>query len=270
MKKLTFLILLLSLFSFSYAETRDSEYALFKRTISPAMLWGEDALMLVPKANTMGRGNVYLSTQVINAGKIQNDRIFLTTATAMVSTSDDVEFGYSKRLFVWDNLDFSKIKMDTFHLKARIFHLTDNYIPQIALGVNLISLKGNDYSNSADIMYNPYVAITIRAPLGTEKAVLSITGVADKVYNEGESTDVRFSGGADLKLFNHFYLIGEIQGVNKDGKGGVVNLGAKIRIWWFSIGAGMFNLNKEDLSGSNGSYWMAHIGFDIPFDRLFK
>jgi len=275
MKK--FLIFLLILFStLSFAETKDSEYALFKRNISPSMMWGEDALMLVPKANTQGRGHLYFSANVMDAGKIQNQKLFLTGGSIMLSTSDDVELGYTKRVFIWDNGDYTNIKMDTFHLKARVFHITNNYIPQIAVGVNLVSLTKNDYSNQKDILYNPYIVVTINAPLLTENAVLSLTAAVERIYNEGQTSEVKFSGGADLKLFKHLWIIGEIQGINKNGENGVVNIGAKFKLGWFSVGAGMFNIARNSIeekgikAETSNSYWMANIALEIPFDKLFK
>ena len=259
------------------ADTTSSEWELFKSNISPSMMWGEDSIMLVPKANTLGRGNLYLSTMALDVGKIQNDRLFLTTNTVMLSTSDDVELGYSRRVFVWDNFDYTNIKMDTFHLKARVFHLTDNYIPQLAVGVNLVSIAANKFNKEKDYLYNPYATLTIRAPLGTEKAVLSLTAMAEKVMNEGENSEPKFGGGVDLRLFNHLYFLGEIVGIDKDGKNGVINAGAKLRLGWFSFGAGIFNIGRDTVIKENGAantqnkrYWMANISINIPFGKLFK
>ena len=258
-------------------DTTSSEWELFKSNISPSMMWGEDSIMLVPKANTLGRGNLYLSTMALDVGKIQNDRLFLTTNTVMLSTSDDVELGYSRRVFVWDNFDYTNIKMDTFHLKARVFHLTDNYIPQLAVGVNLVSIAANKFNKEKDYLYNPYATLTIRAPLGTEKAVLSLTAMAEKVMNEGENSEPKFGGGVDLRLFNHLYFLGEIVGIDKDGKNGVINAGAKLRLGWFSFGAGIFNIGRDTVIKENGAantqnkrYWMANISINIPFGKLFK
>jgi hypothetical protein len=258
------------------AETTDSEWALFKRNISPAMMWGEDSLMLVPKANTMGRGNLYFSATALDAGKIQNQRLFLTTGSVMFSSSEDVELGYSKRVFIWDDGDYTNIKMDTYHLKARIFHLTDNYIPQISVGVNLASIAANDYSNEKDILYNPYVVATINAPLGTDEAVLTLTAMAEEVVNEGESTEVKFAGGVDLKLFKTLYIMGEIQGIDKEGENGIINIGAKLKAGWFSVGAGMFNISRDSIEANNADnsnnnrYWMVNLSLEIPFNKMFK
>jgi hypothetical protein len=273
MKKL--LLLMFLLISITYAETSAEEYALFKRTISPSMLWGEDGLILVPKANTMGRGHLYFSANAIDSGKIQGQEIYLTSATAMLSTSDDVELGYTRRVFMWDDGDYTNIKMDSYHLKARVFHLQDNYIPQLSIGVNLVSIAANQFDNQKDILYNPYIVLTINAPLFTENAVLSLTACAEKVVNEGESTDVTFSGGADLKLFKHLWIIGEIQGVDKDGNDGVINIAAKLKYGWFSLGAGLFNIAREEAEGGddttpNKHYWMANVSLEIPFDKIFK
>jgi len=280
MKKLLCSALLIgSLSTFSLAaDTTSSEWELFKNNVSPSMMWGEDSIMLVPKANTLGRGHIYLSTMALDSGKIQNDRLFLTTNTVMVSTSDDVEFGYSRKLFIWDNFDYTNIKMDTFHLKARIFHLTNNYVPQIAIGVNLVSLAANKFNKEKDYLYNPYAVVSMRIPLFTENAVLTLTGMAEKVMNEGESSEPKFGGGADLKLFKHLYLLGEIVGIDKDGKNGVINAGAKLKLGWISLGGGVFNIGRDtiikdnqDTEGTkNKRYWMANISIDIPLDKLFK
>ncbi len=274
MKKLALVSLLLA--STLMAETSDSEWALFKRNISPAMMWGEDALMLVPKANTMGRGNLYFSATGLDAGEIQNQKLYLTTGSVMFSSSEDVELGYSRRVFIWDDGDYTNIKMDTYHLKARIFHLADNYIPQISVGVNLASIAANDYSDEKDILYNPYVVTTINAPLGTDKAVLTLTAMAEEVVNEGESTEVKFAGGVDLRFFNTLYIMGEIQGVDKEGKNGVINAGAKLKMGWFSLGAGLFNIGRDSLEANNADdsnnnrYWMVNLSLEIPFNKMFK
>lgn len=279
MKKLLSISLLAACLTTSLfaTDTTSSEWELFKNNISPSMMWGEDSIMLVPKANTLGRGNLYLSSMVLDVGKIQNDRLFLTTNTVMLSTSDDVELGYSRRVFVWDNFDYTNIKMDTFHLKARVFHLTDNYIPQLAVGVNLVSIAANKFNKEKDYLYNPYATLTIRAPLGTEKAILSLTGMVEKVMNEGESSEPKFGGGVDLKLFNHLYFLGEIVGIDKDGKNGVINTGAKLKIGWFSFGAGIFNIGRDTIIKENDAtntknkrYWMANISINIPFSKFFK
>ena len=279
MKKFYFLMALFMLLSSNaFAETKDSEFALFKRNISPAMMWGEDGLMLVPKANTMGKGDLYLSANTLDAGKIQNQKLYLTSGTVMLSTSEDVELGYTRRVFIWDDGDYSNVKMDSYHLKARVFHLTDNYIPQIAVGVNLVSVAANDFSDQKDVLYNPYVVASIRVPVGTEKFVVTATGVAETVYNNGESTDTMYSGGVDIKILNHIYLLGEIQGIDKDGNNGVINAGAKVKYGWFSIGAGMFNIARENIENKNSdnkqengnTYWMANVSLEIPFNKLFK
>lgn len=277
MKKFYFLMALFMLFASSaIAETKDSEFALFKRNISPAMMWGEDGLMLVPKANTMGKGNLYLSSNVLDAGKIQDQKLYLISGTIMLSTSEDVELGYTRRVFIWDDGDYTNVNMDTYHLKARIFHLADNYIPQVSVGVNLVSIAANDFSKQNDILYNPYAVATIRIPVGTEQFVINATGVVEEIYNEGESIDPMFSGGVDIRILKHIYLLGEIQGVDKDGKNGIINVGAKVKIGWFSLGAGMFNIrrdsieNKKEDSSNNNRYWMANFSFEIPFNKLLK
>ncbi len=52
------------------AETIASEFSLFKRITSPSMNWGENSMMLVPKANPIGKGNINISATSVDSGKI--------------------------------------------------------------------------------------------------------------------------------------------------------------------------------------------------------
>ena len=42
------------------AQTSDTQFALFKRTIAPVMRWGENGILTVPKATTLGRANFFI------------------------------------------------------------------------------------------------------------------------------------------------------------------------------------------------------------------
>lgn len=260
------------------AETPESEFALFKRTISPVYKWGENGVLTIPKATTIGKANLYLGGNAQDAGKIEDKQLFLTGATIMVGSSSDVELGYTKRQLIWDDGKKSDFEMDTFHLKARVLHITNDYLPQIAVGVNAVSLKENQFNNKKDILFNPYAVATIRIPIFTENAVLSVSGVVETISNENESARAFYSAGADLMLFKKLFLMAEMQGINKEKSDSVINLGAKYKIGWLSIGAGMFNIvNKESgtsvsssTAKTDNAYWMAHATLDIPLGDLFS
>jgi hypothetical protein len=237
----------------AWAATKEAEFALFKRSITPDYNWGENGVITIPKAVTVGKGNFFIGGSAQDAGKISGDRIFLTSATVVAGTSDDVEFGYTRRQMIWDNFDKTDLSMDTFSFKARVFHMTDNIIPQIALGINGVSLKNNDFNSQKDILFNPYLAATIRIPLFTEKVVLSGTAVAESVYNAGESSKPYFSAGADLAIADTFFLLAEVQGINKDHGDHVTNLGAKVKVGWVSLGIAAYNAVKKQVStGEDG------------------
>lgn len=257
------------------AASKQSEFALFKRCITPDYKWGENGVITIPKAIPTGKWNIYAAGSAQDAGTINDDRLFLTSATVMVGTSDDVEFGYTRRQFIWDDLDKTDLAMDTFSFKARIFHMTDSLIPQAALGLNAISLDSNEFDDEEDILFNPYLAVTIRVPLFTEKAVLSATGVAESIYNEGETSDLFFSCGADLVLFDMLYLMAEAQGIGKDEDDYVVNVGAKVKIGWFSLGLAGYNVVQKDVSTGDPGFsndstdLRAYAAVELPLGKMF-
>ena len=258
------------------AASKQSEFALFKRSINPEYNWGENGVITVPKAVPAGKGNIYLAASAQDAGTIEGDRLYLTAATLAVGTSDDVEFSYTRRQFIWDNLDKTDLSMDTYSFKARIFHMTDSIIPQVALGMNAVSLDNNEFDDAEDILFNPYLAATIRVPLFTEKAVLSATAVAESIYNEGETSDIYFSAGADLALFDTVFLLAEVQGLNKDDEDPVVNLGAKVKVGWVSVGVAVYNCIEEDVStgdpgfDNDSSDVRAYALVEVPLGKVFS
>ncbi len=258
------------------AETIASEFSLFKRVISPSMNWGENGLMLVPKAQPIGKGNINIGVTTVDSGQVQGEKLYLTTGSLMIGTSDDVEVGISKRTFIWENGDRSDLDMDSFHLKARIFNLTDYYTPQIAVGVNGASVASNQFNNQEDILYNPYIAVTLPIKVFTENFLVSVTGVAERIYNSGESTQTVLSAGADVVLYDTLYLMAEAQGINQDTEDPVVNVGAKLKYGWISVGAGLFNISQDKVKAgevgteeNNEQYWMANVNLEIPLLNLF-
>ncbi|MGE4520772.1 MAG: hypothetical protein AB7E04_14820 [Desulfobacteraceae bacterium] len=279
MKIRVFLVLtafLLSVSAICHAETRESEFAMFKRSVSPVYNWGKNGLITVPKATTLGKWNVFLGGSAQEAGKIEGDNLYLTSGSVMVGTSSDVELGYTKRQFIWDDFDKTDLEMDTYHFKARVFHMTDNFIPQAAIGINAVSLKDNDFSSEEDILFNPYLSVTVQVPLYKEKVVFSATGVIETLYNEGDSSSAFFSAGADLAFFDTIYLIAEAQGINKDNEDPIFNFGAKIKAGWFSLGLAMYNAIQNDVTeddmedDEDSSYFMAYAGIEIPLGDMFK
>jgi len=258
------------------AETIASEFSLFKRITSPAMNWGENGLMLVPKAQPIGKGDVNFGFTSLNSGQIQGEKLYLTTGTLMVGTSEDVEVGISKRTFIWENGDKTDIEMDSFHLKARVLQLTDYYTPQIAIGVNGVSVQANSFDDSSNVLYNPYVVVTLPVRMFTDNFIISVTGVAEKLYSEGEGGETIFSAGADIVLYDTLYLMAEAQGIGQEVEEPVINLGAKLKYGWMSIGAGLFNIQQQKIQdGDIGAdenkeqYWMASINLEIPLLKIF-
>jgi len=260
----------------AFAETRDSEFALFKRSISPVYNWGENGLITVPKATPLGTGNIHFGASVQDSGKIEGDNLYLTAASIMIGTSSDVEFGYTKRQFIWDDGDKTDLDMDTYHFKARIFHIADSFIPQVALGINAVSLNDNEFTKEDDILFNPYLCATVNIPLIPEKFVLSATGVVENLYNEGKSSNAFFSAGADLAIFNTVYLLAEVQGLNKDKEDPIYNFGVKLKSGWFSFGVTMFNAIQnevtadDDLDNEDSTYYMGYASIEIPLGKIFK
>jgi len=234
------------------AQTADTEFALFKRNIAPVMRWGENGIITVPKATTLGKGNFFFGAMGQPAGTLQGLDLYTTALSTMVGTSDDVELGYTRRQIIWEDLMFSNLSMDTFHLKARFLNFGDYLLPQAAIGVNAVSLVDNTFTDRNDILFNPYLAVTSTIPIFTKKMLFSVTAVAETIMNENELGTFQFSGGADLNLFDFLYGFAEIQGFNpnKDSNE-VLNVGVKLRLGFLSAGIGMFNIALE--TGDSGN-----------------
>jgi hypothetical protein len=167
--------------------------------------------------------------------------------------------------------------MDTFHLKTRFLNFGDYLLPQAAIGVNAVSLVDNKFEDRNDILFNPYLAVTSTVPIFTKKILFSVTAVAETIMNENQLGEYRFSGGADLSLFNFLYGFAELQGFNpEESSNEVLNVGVKVRLGFISAGLGLFNISVQtsetdnlwdqyassllDLQNAN---YMATIAFDI-------
>jgi hypothetical protein len=195
----------------------------------------------------------------------------------MAGTSDDVELGYTRRQLIWEDFYLTNLSMDTFHLKTRFLNFGDYLLPQAAIGVNAVSLVDNKFEDRNDILFNPYLAVTSTVPIFTKKILFSVTAVAETIMNENQLGEYRFSGGADLSLFNFLYGFAELQGFNpEESSNEVLNVGVKVRLGFISAGLGLFNISVQtsetdnlwdqyassllDLQNAN---YMATIAFDI-------
>jgi hypothetical protein len=212
------------------------------------------------------------------AGTIEGLDLYLTSVSLMAGTSDDVEFGYTRRQLIWEDLYFSNLSMDTFHLKARFLNFGDYLLPQAAIGVNAVSLVDNKFEDRNDILFNPYLAVTSTIPIFSSKILFSVTAVAETIMNENQLGKYQFSGGADINLFNFLYGFAEVQGFDPNAlvADQVVNAGIKLRLGPLSAGIGMFNMSLNPGEGDNvidqyasslldlaNANYMATVAFDI-------
>lgn len=229
----------------AYGQSVEAEFAMFKRIVSPVMKWGVNGILTVPKATTIGKLNFYVAGMGQEAGVLENLKLYNTSLSIMAGSSEDVELGYTRRQLVWEDLMFSDLSMDTFHLKARVLNLGDFYLPQVAVGTNMVSLVDNSFTNKDNILFNVYAAATSTIPIFTPKMTLSITAVAETIMNEGELGVYQFSGGADLNLFNFLFAFAEVQGFNPNKiNNEIINVGAKLRIGPLTAGAGLFGISR--------------------------
>lgn len=262
------------------AETRSVEFALFKKMITPVYKFGENGIITVPKAIPTGQGNVYYAANGQEAGKIQGDQLYMVTESLMIGSSNDVELGITKREFVWETAERSDIEMDSYHFKARAFHIDDDFWPQVAIGVNAVSLKNSSPEGENETLLNPFLAVTMNIPFADEYA-MSISWVVEHVEVNGQTTQRFYSGGVDLKLADMFFFMAEAHGLNKEDEDPMVNVGAKLKYGWFHLGVVGFNVNQGNIVENADEYaeeeddstdeikTMYHFAFQIPFGELF-
>ncbi|MCF7946120.1 MAG: hypothetical protein K9L24_04645 [Spirochaetia bacterium] len=280
-KKLLFFFMVFLLFLGGVVTgTNDLEFSLFTRTVSPVMKWGENGILTIPKATTIGRTNVYSGVLGQEAGVLNDMDLYMTSATVMVGTSEDVEIGYTRRQIIWEDLYFSDLAMDTFHLKTRVLDFGANLLPEVSIGLNGVSLVENTFKDKRNILFNPYIAATSTIELIPNFLTISATGVAETIMNEEKLGAILLNIGADVNLFNVLYGFGEIQGFNyEEPEQEVINVGAKIKLGWLSAGVGIFNIIREvdevytnvdfnELDFENANY-MATVALDIPLSKLF-
>ena len=281
---MTMLVLTLIVFTgMLSAQTSETEFAFFKRTIAPVMAWGENGVLTIPKATTLGKLNFYVAGLGQQAGTLEGIDLYLTSASLMIGTSEDVELGYTRRQLIWEDLYLTNLSMDTFHFKARVLDFGKYILPQAAIGLNAVSLRDNQFEEMNDILFNPYLAVTTTIPVFTTKILLSATGVAETIWNANEFGSWIFNVGADLNLFDVLFLVGELQGFNPEkANNEVLNAGVKLKLGGVSIGVGMFNIIRQKLTGgdiidnfesstfdlSNAKY-IATVAFEVKLGKLF-
>ncbi len=285
-KLLIFLILFLMVFPHIFADSGQLDFALFKRTVSPVMKWGENGVLTIPKATTVGRTNVYIGAMGQEAGRINNLELYLTSASLMAGTSEDVEIGYTRRQLIWEDFFFTDMAMDTFHMKARVLDFGTSLLPSVAVGVNGVSLVDNTFTNQKDILFNPYISATSKLELLPNFLELSITAVAETIMSDGEFGALQLSAGADANLLKILYVFGEVQGINIEvPQQEMVNIGAKVKLGWLSAGVGMFNIIREtddaslsdDVIGNissstfnlDAARYMASVVVEVPVGKVF-
>lgn len=264
-----------------YGQSVEAEFAMFKRIVAPVMKWGVNGILTVPKANTIGKLNFYTAALGQEAGVLENLKLYNSSISFMAGSSEDIELGYTRRQLLWEDFMFSDLSMDTFHLKARILDLGDFYLPQIAIGTNMVSLVDNTFTNKDNILFNVYAAATSTIPIFTPKMTLSLTAVAETIMNEGELGVYQFSGGADLNLFNVLFAFGEVQGFNPNKVNNeIINVGAKLKIGPISAGVGLFGISRladptgtllENIESSTfdieNARWMATVGIELDLGK---
>ena len=80
------------------AQSEDAEFAFFKRTIAPVMRWGENGIITVPKATTLGKANFFLGIMGQPAGTLQGLDLYTTTVSPSLFRPDILskERGYGR------------------------------------------------------------------------------------------------------------------------------------------------------------------------------
>lgn len=254
------------------AETAASEFALFKRTMTPVWQWGENGILTVPKAPPIGKYNIYAALSGQEAGEIQGEKLYNTNASIVIGTSDDAEIGYTRRQLIWKNGDRTDLESDVFHIKTRVINLAEFFIPQLSVGVIGSSLRDNQFTDTKEILFNPFAAATVNIPLFSKKHRMSITGVAETLYSSGEATDAFYDAGLDISFFdNTLTFMAEYQGIDKEAADVILNAGAKLKLFDFlNIGGGMFNMSqskKDNSVSQNNAYTMAFVSVELPLGR---
>jgi hypothetical protein len=288
-RRLLFLLVLLLLCTtLVFAADEEQEFALFKRTVAPVMKWGENGVLTIPKASTIGRLNTYVGLFGQQAGSLNGLDLYLTSATVMIGSSADVEIGYTRRQLIWEDFYFTDMAMDTIHLKTRVLDFGEDVMPSVSVGMNGVSLVDNTFTNQNDILFNPYVVATSYVSIIPDFLELTVSAVAETIMSEGKFGLPQFSIGADAHLMNMLYVFGEVQGIQVDldnfdlskSMNEVINIGARVQIGWISAGVGMFNIIRDtegdDLIDNiwsstfnlDSANYMASIVVDVPIHNF--
>lgn len=273
MSKKLLLVLVLFLFCFTALFAADGalEFALFKRTVSPVMMWGENGVLTVPKATPVGRLNSYVGVFGQQAGRLNGMDLYLTSATVMAGSSADVELGYTRRQLIWEDFYFTDMSMDTIHLKTRILDFNEDVMPTVSIGMNGVSLVDNSFANESDILFNPYIVATSYIKVIPDFLEVNVTALAETIMSDGKFGVPQFSLGVDAMLMDMFYVFGEAQGVQVDlenfdlsqSTNEMINIGAKVKFGWVSLGVGMFNIIRGTGEGDDIVDNIANSTFDL-------
>ena len=251
------------------AATATADYAMFKRSIAPTYAWGENGVLTIPKAQPIGRYNLYGAASGFDAGSIQGEKVYNTKATFVLGTSEDVEIGYTKNQLIWNNGDRTDLDADVFHLKARILNLSEYFLPQISIGTVGVSMRQNQFTSSSSVLFNPFLVATSRIPLFTESAILSLTVDAEQIYLNGEATSTFYNAGIDLSLFDEVLIVAaEVQGAGKKKADPIVNVAARIKLFEvLSVGAGQYNMTKGAYDArvpGSSAYFVGFVALQLP------
>ena len=263
------LTILLLLGATAYADTATSDYNMFKRSTSPAYLWGGNGVLTIPKAQPVGKYNTYLAAYGQEAGTIQGDTLYYSRATLMIGTSDDVELGFTKAQLIWDNGEKTDVEADVYSCKARVLNLGEYWLPSVAIGAHGTSLQGNRFNSEKDLLFNPYITATIKVPLFHENVIFSGTIDSEWLHNNGESTKDFINIGVDISILDDFLIVAAEQlGVNDEELEPTFNVAAKLKLLKvIHIGLGQYNLGEKN---DRDAYFVGFIGISMPFGDWAK
>jgi hypothetical protein len=214
------LLILLGTVATASAATTGLDWAFFKNYMAPAWVWGQNGLITIPIAETLGKGHVALSFNGIDSGKLQDKQLVYTTASLQIGTSSDVELGYTKKFLVW-NWMRTDIEGETLHLKVKVFDVSES-APKISLGTIAFALTNKDNYSAKDMFFDVFAVLSqnlsiARIHLGYEFGMV------------GQATSKAFFfAGTDIPI-GPFSILGEYVGSDKEGQGGVSNAGLSFR-----------------------------------------
>ena len=245
MKYAVLCLMLITIFltsaAFASPTTSGLDWAFFKNYMSPAWVWGENGLITIPIADTLGQGHVALSMTGIDAGKLQGEPMAFSTVSLQVGTSTDVELGYTKKflLYKWLRTD---IEGETFHMKVKLLDLSElnAFTPKLSLGTIAFALTNKDNYSTKDMFFNIFAVASQNIAVGRLHL-----GYEFGMVGQATSTGFFFLG-ADVPI-GPVSIVGEYVGSDVEGKGGVTNAGICYKPFGktFAISAAAANLGQS-------------------------